>query len=281
MNAGIAAAGGDLIAVLDQDDVFAPRKIELQRRILRDHTDVGFVTAMCGRLDHPESRAHRTTIRRRAAALTRTMNAADGYYLCDGDTAFRLFVRHENFATGFPGFMFRRVLWETKGGLDERLAVASDYEFLCWMCTRADMAFVADIHYLRREHTANLSRHETRRLADVIAVLAKHVDACGEPRRQRQIRRALGDKLMRMALYFGIFRNWRDAYCLWDMTIRIDRSFGGVCRSIMRGLRLPHRALRHRRKSSEHRSSRHELQQTIETLHLLFTAAGILPPRNH
>ena len=281
MNAGIATARGDLIAVLDQDDVFAPRKIELQRRILCDHPDVGFVAAMCGRLDQPDREAQRTKLRRRAAALTRNMTAAGGYYLCDGNTAFRLFVRHENFVTGFPGFMFRRALWEAKGGLDERLAVASDYGFLCWMCTAARMAFVADIHYLRREHMSNLSRHETRRLADVVAVLAKHVDACGEPRRQRQIRRALAEKLMRMALYFGIFRNWREAYCLWAMTTRIDRSFGGVCRSILLGLRVPHRALRHRQRSSLQRSSRHELQQTIETLHLLLAAAGLLPPQNH
>ena len=43
-NAGLAAATGDLIALLDQDDLWEPRKLRLQIACLRERPEVGWVT---------------------------------------------------------------------------------------------------------------------------------------------------------------------------------------------------------------------------------------------
>jgi glycosyltransferase involved in cell wall biosynthesis len=43
-NAGLAAATGDLIALLDQDDLWEPRKLRLQLACLRERPEVGWVT---------------------------------------------------------------------------------------------------------------------------------------------------------------------------------------------------------------------------------------------
>lgn len=42
-NRALAVASGSAIALLDADDVWEPRKLELQLEVLRDHSDVGLV----------------------------------------------------------------------------------------------------------------------------------------------------------------------------------------------------------------------------------------------
>jgi glycosyltransferase involved in cell wall biosynthesis len=42
-NTGIRAAGGEFVALLDSDDVFHPRKLELQVKYLHDHPDIGLL----------------------------------------------------------------------------------------------------------------------------------------------------------------------------------------------------------------------------------------------
>ena len=59
-NAGIAAARGDLIALLDSDDEWWPDKIELQRRFLEAHPEVLYVFSDFGvrREGEPEARRY-------------------------------------------------------------------------------------------------------------------------------------------------------------------------------------------------------------------------------
>jgi glycosyltransferase involved in cell wall biosynthesis len=45
-NAGVAASGGDLVALLDQDDLWEPAKLERQVAYLEGHAEVGFVGAL-------------------------------------------------------------------------------------------------------------------------------------------------------------------------------------------------------------------------------------------
>jgi len=45
-NAGVEAASGDLIAFIDQDDVWKPEKLELQVEYLQDHPNKGFVIGL-------------------------------------------------------------------------------------------------------------------------------------------------------------------------------------------------------------------------------------------
>ncbi len=200
MNLGVEAAKGDLIAVLDQDDLWLPGKIAGQSQALLSDEKISLVCSLFDYLRpggndgrHPE------------ATLTRLRPSLDkpgDYFRCTGRAAFDLFVTWENFIGGFPGFMFRRADWVAKPKFDESLKVASDFDFLFWLTSRGDMALLPEIHYLRREHDNNVTYHETPRLLDVIRILLRHI-AAHEFQQRPDYRRALGWKILRLAQFLA------------------------------------------------------------------------------
>ena len=154
LNVGIGAARGDLIAVLDQDDVFTPTKLEDQARVLVDDPACAYVFSFCGVYgiegDTRQSRAlHEDLLAQSESRQT--------YHELSGDRALFLLIKHGSFVLGYPGFVFRRRDWSERNGLDESLRIASDYDLLCWLSTRGAVAYVPKIVYQRREHGNNLS----------------------------------------------------------------------------------------------------------------------------
>jgi hypothetical protein len=149
MNQGIAAARGELIAVLDQDDVFLPRRLETFAGVLRSRPDVAFAFGPPGQFGAP-GRLGIGGLPRIALRQLRSAARPGGRLLLDGGQALRLLGAFGNLPVGYPGFLFRRADWERKGGLDEGLRVASDYDFACWLCSRGRVAFVPRVLFLRR-----------------------------------------------------------------------------------------------------------------------------------
>src|SRR5262249_27337093 len=153
LNEGIAAATGELIAILDQDDVFLPTKLQDQVDCITRDPSLAFVFSLCGRYARPDE-----VLNFSRAVLSRPPEgvAATPALRVQGPMLFRLLLKSGNFIMGYPAVVFRRADWRRKGGLDESLTIASDYEFFCWLCLQADVAFIDEVHYLRRQHAANL-----------------------------------------------------------------------------------------------------------------------------
>lgn len=161
LNAGIAAARGDYIAVLDQDDVFLPEKLEQQSGILQAHPDVAAIAGICAPfpgVDHEYLPPALLAEIERRAAPAGSPNALPPTHSLAGPDALHILMGHGNFVVGFPGFMFRKTEWAARGGLDESLKIAADLDFFLWLCTRGRVAFMAAAHYQRREHADNLCR---------------------------------------------------------------------------------------------------------------------------
>jgi len=74
-----------------------------------------------------------------------------------------------SFSSGYPAFMFRKSQWQAKGGVDERLRVGSDYDLLCWLCTRGSIVIDPAVHYLRREHETNVCNDRQKMFLDIAA----------------------------------------------------------------------------------------------------------------
>lgn len=155
INAGVAAAAGEFVAVLDQDDVFLPNKLRDQAAALTRHPDAGFAFSLAGALEAPGEPVQPPALVNELCAAS----AGEGNWrLIPGDQALRLLMRYGTYVLGFPGFLFRRRDWERRGGCDESFRICVDYEFLCWLSARGAAVFGPQVHYLRRQHGANLTR---------------------------------------------------------------------------------------------------------------------------
>jgi glycosyltransferase involved in cell wall biosynthesis len=155
INVGIEAAVGQFIAVCDQDDVLLPDKLEVQSAILADDPQVVFVFSLVG--SWPDSAIPLQSAATRAE-LVRISTPGRGCDVILGKELILRFLTLGNFVFGYPGFLFRRDDWRRKGGVDESLRIASDYELLCYLCDQGTAAWVGRPQYLRREHATNMTR---------------------------------------------------------------------------------------------------------------------------
>ena len=133
-NAGIAAARGDLVAFLDSDDVWLPRKLELQAA--RIEADPGLGLVHCGvdfagtgiRLDGMEGSVALEILR-----LERSVIVAHG-----------------------SGVLVPRRVAEEVGGFDVRMRVSEDWDFCYRVAARYRIGFVAEVLVLHARHATGL-----------------------------------------------------------------------------------------------------------------------------
>jgi glycosyltransferase involved in cell wall biosynthesis len=150
-NAGIAAARGDLLAFLDSDDAWLPRKLELQAA--RIETDPGLGLVHCGvefegttiHLDGMEGSVASEILR-----LDRTVILAHG-----------------------SGVMVPRRVAEEVGGFDARMRVSEDWDFCYRVATRYRVGFVAEPLVLVARHATGLHNDIARMEQGMLLALEK------------------------------------------------------------------------------------------------------------
>jgi glycosyltransferase involved in cell wall biosynthesis len=159
INVGVGAASGEFIAVLDQDDVFEPTKLEDQARVLASDPGLSLVFSWCGLVGGSEHQTWQPEqVKRAHLAVAQPCGA---YHRVRGSDALRFLMRYTGHLVGYPAFLFRRRDWERKGGVAERLRIASDLDLTGWLAGQGDFGLIPRIGYRRRVHAANVSHRVT------------------------------------------------------------------------------------------------------------------------
>lgn len=149
-NTGLAAADGDMIALLDQDDVWLPHKLARQVDYLMQHPDMGYVLAYC-----------------------------DTFH--NDDTPLPQWVRPSNLATDQPAYLVglllaRRWVFDKVGNFDSAYRNANDSD---WFTRASDMqipmAILPEILLRKRIHTDNESRHVKMTQQELLTVMRNSV----------------------------------------------------------------------------------------------------------
>lgn len=192
LNVGVTAAQGELIAVLDQDDVFVPEKLQAQADVLAHDPTLVFVFSFCAGFESREQWIQNPEM---VQKLHEAGEAKREYVNFGSRTMLRLLVRHGNFTMGYPGFLFRRADWCRKGGADESLRISSDYDLLCWLAGQGPSALVPRVLYYRRDHEANLCRREREVYIETMRVKARYLNQerwlLDDPELSRELRQDL------------------------------------------------------------------------------------------
>jgi glycosyltransferase involved in cell wall biosynthesis len=134
-NTGVAAARGEYLALLDSDDVWKPRKLELQ--IARFEADPALGLVHCGA----------ETFDGTGRTLTVLLHGTEGWV---AEEMLRL-DRHVVQGPG-SGILVPRRIVEEVGGFDDRLPPSDDWEICYRIALRYRIGFVREVLVRYRQH---------------------------------------------------------------------------------------------------------------------------------
>jgi len=169
LNAGMEAATGEFLAILDADDAYHPRRLEVLAKLARERPDLDLITTDAAFLVGDE------TVGR------------FGEYTPFVEEDQRAAIFESCFVGGWPAIRLDPL--REAGGFDEGLRTGYDWE--CWarLILRGSRAgFVEEPFYLYRLHAGTLTSSRASSLWDRVALLEK----CGrEPSLDDEERAAL------------------------------------------------------------------------------------------
>jgi len=170
-NAGARAGTGAVLAFLDADDMWLPRKLELQMAIVREHTDLGCVYCGLHLIDGE-------------GAFIGKMRPAPG------DVALRNTLLLERPYMSIVTAVVPRHVFEAVGGFDERLSTAADHELACRIAMRWPVRGVDEPLYMWRQHgTGQMHRDPKRTERDALISFETLFSDPALPGPMRELRR--------------------------------------------------------------------------------------------
>ena len=202
-NRGAELATGELVAFLDHDDTWLPRKLELQvEELQRRRAPLALCAVSVVDADGAELRVQR--LRARSDLLT-------GMLTFDGTSTVSCS------STG----LFRRAALLKSGGFDRSLSTSADWDLLIRYVLRGGVAYVDEPLVSYRVHDANMSRDIGAMERDMRHAFAKVFRDPALPEAQRRRRRQA---------YAGLYRMLAGSY-------RAAGRWGDAARTGMRALR--------------------------------------------
>jgi glycosyltransferase involved in cell wall biosynthesis len=160
-NAALEVATGQLVALLDADDLWKPERVERCVAILERRPEIGMVTTDAFLIENDVPTTKRSYIDRRKYPFP----AREDGQLDE--------IARRNFL--FVGVVFRRVLVDRCGGFDERIWGAEDYDLWArFLLTDTRAAFINEPLGYYRRRTGSVSA-SPRQWGEHLFVLEKHL----------------------------------------------------------------------------------------------------------
>jgi len=172
VNAGIARARGDLIAIYHADDVYLPTIVEAEVAYLNAHPEVGAVFALAIFIDAQSQEYRRMPLPPEIRGETPL----------DYRTVLNALLRHKNHFMICPTAMVRASVYREVGNYRLRYGIASDLEMWLRIARRYPIA-VLESHLIkyRRFHGSSSENHDHLRTSpeEFFLILDERLD-CGD-----------------------------------------------------------------------------------------------------
>jgi len=160
-NFGIENAQGEMIALLDADDIWHERKLEKQVELLRTHPEIGFSFSAVWNLTDGAAPGMIPTEPFYPEALSKWISTNIQHEGAVSGSAYELLLEVNCIATS--SLVIRRDAFETIGNFDESLKNAEDYEFELRLAERYPAVFISEPTSRYRVHDTGLSGEWTTR----------------------------------------------------------------------------------------------------------------------
>ena len=167
-NEGVRLASGDLIHVLDQDDVLLPETLKHNVTALSANPTANVAMNWCTLMGGNGEIRQRESLRN--IVLNEGVSTEHGS-LVKGSRMIQLLVRYGTIPAGFPGFTFRKRAFENAGGANESLRIACDLDLLLKLMQSGDCLVAPVVGFELREHDNNATRDRKRMVEESCRVL--------------------------------------------------------------------------------------------------------------
>lgn len=175
-NAGVAHSRGELLAFLDADDEWDPKKLELQVKTWQAQPALGLVHCGVEDIDHEGK-----PLRRHTEGLSGMGVAAE-----------MLLFRRSTILGGGSGVLIPRAVFEAVGGFDPRLSTSADWDLYYRISSRYQVGFVPEPLLRYRLHGSNMHGNIRAMEHDMLLAYQKAFADPGAPV-QKLRRRAYGN----------------------------------------------------------------------------------------
>jgi glycosyltransferase involved in cell wall biosynthesis len=154
MNIGIQAAKTPWIAMLDQDDLMTPIRLESSLLALQANSDASIACGNYRFIDQDGQQIENRCSQSIFPFLENSQYPQDGVLRCSGDVWFKRFFTDGGLQQSCSNHVFRKSLWESLGGYRETAGFASDYDFFI-RGFRQGVVWVKPVVFEKRVHASN------------------------------------------------------------------------------------------------------------------------------
>ena len=184
-NTGIRAARGELIALLDADDVWLPNRLERGVQVMDADPNIGLVHASVARIDTQGSVTGQLKV---------------GHKYLSGRIARCIYTRRAHIVC--PTVMFRKSCLETAGWFDESMQATEDRDLWFRIALHYKVAYIDEVLAYYRLSPSSMTSNLDRMLKGQLYFVAKHHESGAATRLEQlqalgNIYRELGDSLFR------------------------------------------------------------------------------------
>jgi glycosyltransferase involved in cell wall biosynthesis len=162
-NNGIQMARGEYIALLDSDDIWMPRKLELQMALFEADPALGLVHCGCETFDD-------------AGHTLETFLEGK-----EGDVADAMLRFEPDTVRAGSCIVFPKRIVDEIGGFDERLPPSDDWDFCYRVATRHPFGYVRQALLRYRQHAGGLHRSVARMDHAMMFMLARAFQSRDDP----------------------------------------------------------------------------------------------------
>lgn len=199
MNAGFELCSTAYVATLDQDDLMAPNRLEMQSAVLDQNLDAGAAFGLLRKIDAlgrptttdfvAQTEARLRGVCGRETQLCRLLEPAATY---------QHVLSHGTLIVA-SSTMFRRSAWQSIRGFDTQLRVAWDLDFSLRLTRFGPLAYISEVVGDYRLHGANTSSQGTTTLRECLSLRLMHLDDPSFPILEGDLRRELRNSFLDLA----------------------------------------------------------------------------------
>jgi glycosyltransferase involved in cell wall biosynthesis len=189
-NRGVEVATGDVIAFLDDDDIWLPKKLERQVALLQSDTEIGAVFCPNQNFAHEDETILLETNRTSFDFLPSEPARVSGARVLNREIQFPAALDN-NFA--LPSTLAVRAnILRKVGPFEQKLRYAEDWELLLRLCLTTQLAYCSETLVRRRIRTASLSAKgkDARDLLVALDTLPERIELPAPARTQWEDMRA-------------------------------------------------------------------------------------------